>query len=207
VAASAGVADGTFREHRIAVSGRAVSYLEGGAGAPLLVLAPAGRRPSGALKLLAAGHRVLALGLAEIEPRAAAARAGAAAAALNLGACAVLGTAAGALAALWLAADAPGAVRALVLESPPAPPGDLAGRLPGIGAPALLLRGTRDGAAAPDPGVTGQRLLPNAFLSYVYDAGPDPQGDRPEAFAAVVSDFLGRHGAFLVRAGTAPIAP
>jgi pimeloyl-ACP methyl ester carboxylesterase len=204
--ASAGAADGTFAKHRITVSGREAGYLEGGAGGPLLVLAADGPRLSGALELLAARHRVIALGVAELAPREAAARAAAVAAALGLGACDVLGTAAGALAALWLAADAPGGVRALVLESPPAPPGGLAGQLPGIGAPVLLLRGTRD-AATPDPGVAGQRLLPNAFLSYVYDAGPDLQGDRPEAFAAVASDFLSRQGAFLVRAGTTPVMP
>jgi hypothetical protein len=37
----------------------------------------------------------------------------------------------------------------------------------------------------------------------VYDAGQDIRGDRPGAFAAVVSDFLTRHGRFLARDGAA----
>jgi pimeloyl-ACP methyl ester carboxylesterase len=208
LAGSAGAAAGPFRERRIAVSGAEIRLLEGGAGEPLLVLpATSGPSPSPALERLAGRYRVIALGLAAAAPRETAARAAAAAAALGVSPCDVLGTAAGALAALWLAADAPGAVRALVLESPPEPEADLAGRLPGVTVPALLLCGTRDGGAAPGPGVAGQRLLPNAFLTYLYDAGPDLQADRPAAFAAVVADFLARQGAFLVRAGTAPVVP
>jgi hypothetical protein len=54
--------------------------------------------------------------------------------------------------------------------------------------------------------VAFQRLLPGAFLSFVYDAGREIRGDRPEAFAALVSDFLTRQGRFLAHdgAGGAP---
>jgi len=62
--------------------------------------------------------------------------------------------------------------------------------------------GTRDGIFPPEQGATYQQLMPNAFLSYVFDAAHDIQGDRPEAFAAVVSDFLDRHGEFLVYDGS-----
>jgi pimeloyl-ACP methyl ester carboxylesterase len=83
------------------------------------------------------------------------------------------------------------------------PPHDeeLAAVLPAVMAPCLILWGTRDGVFSPAGGATYQRLLPNAFLSYVYDAAHDVQGDQPETFAAVVSDFLARHGAFLVTDG------
>jgi hypothetical protein len=60
--ASAGATEGIFAEHRIAVTGREAGYLEAGAGGPLLVLAGDGPRPSVALELLAARHRVIALG-------------------------------------------------------------------------------------------------------------------------------------------------
>lgn len=195
--------DGPFREYRAGAAGRDIRFLQAGAGDPLLVLAGPGGL---ALSLLAARRRVIALdpaaaGLAGSTARELAAAAGRVAASLELGPCDLLGAGAGAAAALWLAADAPDRVRALVLESPPAPGPDLAAVLPGIGAPALVLSGTRDEAGPPGPGVAYQQLLPNAFLSYVYDAGPDIRGDRPDAFAAVVSDFLTRQGRFLARDG------
>jgi pimeloyl-ACP methyl ester carboxylesterase len=84
----------------------------------------------------------------------------------------------------------------------PAHDEELAAALGSVLAPALVLFGTRDGIFPPEQGATYQQLMPNAFLSYVFDAAHDIQGDRPEAFAAVVSDFLDRHGEFLVYDGS-----
>ncbi|HEY3978288.1 MAG TPA: hypothetical protein VGM79_13510 [Streptosporangiaceae bacterium] len=203
--------DGPFRIDRAGPAGGEFEFLEAGAGDPLLVLGGSG---GPALALLAATRRVIALDLpaAGRTAREQAAATGAAAAALELGPVDLLAAAAAAEAALWLAArwraaDAPGRVRSIVLESPAGPGPELAAALPGVRAPALVLCGTRSGDTGPDgPGVALQRLLPGAFLSFVYDAGPDIRGDRPGAFAALVSDFLTRQGRFLARdgAGSAP---
>lgn len=75
---------------------------------------------------------------------------------------------------------------------------ELASLIAGVTVPALVLYGTRDGVFPPAQGAIYQRLMPNAFFSYVYDAAHDIQGDRPEAFAGVVSDFLTRQAGFLV---------
>jgi len=193
--------DGPFRVFRAGAAGRETEFLEAGVGDPLLVLGGSG---GPALSQLAARRRVIALDLAAgASARERAAAVGAVAGSLELGPCDVLAAGEEAEAALWLAAGAPDLVRAIVLESPPDPGPELAAALAGIFAPALLLCGTRDDAGPAGPGVTCQQLLPNAFLSYVYDAGHDIRGDRPDAFAALVSDFLTRQGRFLARDGAA----
>ncbi len=75
---------------------------------------------------------------------------------------------------------------------------ELAGLIAGVTLPTLVLYGTRDGVFPPVQGAIYQRLMPNAFFSYVYDAAHDIQGDRPEAFAGIVADFLTRQAGFLV---------
>ena len=87
----------------------------------------------------------------------------------------------------------------------PAHDGELARLLAGVAVPTLVLYGTRDGVFPPVQGATYQRLMSNAFFSYVYDAAHDIQGDRPEAFAGIVSDFLTRQAMFLVREDSALI--
>ena len=87
----------------------------------------------------------------------------------------------------------------------PAHDGELARLLAGVAVPTLVLYGTRDGVFPPVQGATYQRLMSNAFFSYVYDAAHDIQGDRPEAFAGIVSDFLTRQATFLVREDSALI--
>jgi pimeloyl-ACP methyl ester carboxylesterase len=197
--------DGPFRGYRADAAGREIEFLEAGVGDPLLILG--GSVGSAlALALLATKRRVIApdlaaSGLGGATAREQAAAAGAVADSLGLGPCDLLAAAAGAEAALWRAADAPDRVRSLILESPPGPGPELCAALPGIRAPALVLFGTRDHAGPPAAGVTCHQLLPGAFLTFVYDAGPDIRGDRPEAFAAVVSDFLTRQGRFLARDG------
>ena len=195
--------DGPFRGYRADAAGREIEFLEAGVGDPLLVLGGSG---GPALALLATKWRVIApdltaAGLAGATAREQAAAAGAVADSLGLGPCDVLAAAAHTEAALWRAADAPARVRSIVLESPPHPGPELCAALPGIRAPALVLLGTRADAGPPAAGVTCHQLLPGAFLTFVYDAGHDVRGDRPGAFAAVVSDFLTRQGRFLARDG------
>jgi pimeloyl-ACP methyl ester carboxylesterase len=114
VPSAAEAPDGPFRVYRAGVAGRDIRFLEAGVGDPLLVLdGPGGP----ALSQLAAKRRVIALDPAAAGSAAGTARELAAAAedaaeSLGLGPCNLLGTAAGALAALWLAADAPDRVRA-----------------------------------------------------------------------------------------------
>jgi pimeloyl-ACP methyl ester carboxylesterase len=196
--AIAQVPDGPFRTYRAGAAGEEFEFLEAGVGDPLLVLGGSG---GPGLLLLAATRRVIAVDLpaAGGTAREQAAAAGAAAAALELGTVDLLAAADGAEAALWLAADAADLVRSVVLESPAVPDHELAAVLAGIRVPVLALCGTRGGDAG--AGVALQRLLPGAFLSFVYDAGRDIRGDRPEAFAGLVADFLTRQGRFLARAG------
>jgi pimeloyl-ACP methyl ester carboxylesterase len=62
----------------------------------------------------------------------------------------------------------------------------------------LVLFGEFDGVIPPDNGRTYRRFMKNSSLQYVHDAAHDIQGDRAEAFADVVGDFLKRGMAFLV---------
>lgn len=62
----------------------------------------------------------------------------------------------------------------------------------------LVLFGTEDGIIPAHNGQTYRRHLANSVLLYVYDAGHDIMGDRPEAFIDAVADFLQRGMAFLV---------
>ena len=62
----------------------------------------------------------------------------------------------------------------------------------------LVLFGEFDGVIPPENGRTYRRFMKNSSLQYVHDAAHDIQGDRAEAFADVVGDFLKRGMAFLV---------
>jgi pimeloyl-ACP methyl ester carboxylesterase len=65
-------------------------------------------------------------------------------------------------------------------------------------APVLALFGTRDKLAAVELGRFYKTLFPNAWFLMVYDAAHDIGGDRPEAFAEAVSDFLRRGAQFAI---------
>jgi pimeloyl-ACP methyl ester carboxylesterase len=92
------------------------------------------------------------------------------------------------------------------LSGPPRDP-ELEERMAGLNVPVLVLFGTRDGVIPPDMGRIYREKLPNCNLVLVYDAAHALDADRPEAFAAVVSDFLTRHEAFLVKSESALIHP
>jgi pimeloyl-ACP methyl ester carboxylesterase len=119
----------------------------------------------------------------------------------------LLGTSAGAEAALRLALLAPGGVRALVLEAPRLADGALERRLPEVTAPTLVLAGTRDDAAATAMARRCTARIPGSHLLFVYDAGGAIAAERPEAFAEVVSDFLERHEAFVISRARSVIHP
>jgi pimeloyl-ACP methyl ester carboxylesterase len=65
--------------------------------------------------------------------------------------------------------------------------------------PTLVLFGTLDRIMPPDLGRRYRELLPCCHFVIVYDAAHAIDADRPEAFAAVVDDFLERRDEFIVR--------
>ena len=73
-----------------------------------------------------------------------------------------------------------------------------AARLEALPTRTLILFGTDDGIINPINGRTLRRLMRNSTLQLVYDAAHDIQGDRPEAFAETVSDFLRRGMGFMI---------
>jgi pimeloyl-ACP methyl ester carboxylesterase len=75
---------------------------------------------------------------------------------------------------------------------------ELADRLPALGVRTLVLFGDRDGVIPPHNGRTWRRLLPNCSYILVHQAAHDIQGDRAEAFAEVVGDWLARGWQFLI---------
>ncbi|HEY7063004.1 MAG TPA: alpha/beta hydrolase [Chloroflexota bacterium] len=75
---------------------------------------------------------------------------------------------------------------------------DLEARLGEIAAETLVLFGTLDGLIPPETGRIYKERIPQAFLSYVYQAAHAIQWDRPDAFADLVADFLERGEAFVV---------
>jgi len=101
--------------------------------------------------------------------------------------------------ALRVALEQSARVHALVLAAaePPQYEG-LAKRMSELKAPVLTLFGTRDPTVPPAIGRRWRALLPGCHIVFIYDAGSDIAGDRPEAFAEVVLDFLADPGAFLV---------
>lgn len=62
----------------------------------------------------------------------------------------------------------------------------------------LILFGVDDGIISPVNGRTLRRLMRNSTFQLVYSAAHDIQGDRPEAFADIVSDFLRRGMGFMI---------
>jgi pimeloyl-ACP methyl ester carboxylesterase len=125
-----------FRERHVEADGFRIRYLEAGEGTPLVHLHGAGGlRLNAAHERLAKTHRVIAFempgfgasaenGITKDQTGLARTMA-AAASALGLDCFNLMGTSFGARTALWLAAEAPERVAALVLESPAAirPPG------------------------------------------------------------------------------------
>jgi pimeloyl-ACP methyl ester carboxylesterase len=75
---------------------------------------------------------------------------------------------------------------------------DLEARMAGLQLPVLVVFGTLDSVIPPQMGRCYKEILPNCNLVFLYDAAHESDADRPEAFVALVNDFLDRHEAFLV---------
>lgn len=105
--------------------------------------------------------------------------------------------------ALRAALASPGAYSAIALMSPPALDrldADVAARLREIDCPVLALFGTDDGQSPPSFGHDWRRGLPKCFQTFVFGAGANMADERPDAVAAIISDFLTRGEGFLVKA-------
>jgi pimeloyl-ACP methyl ester carboxylesterase len=63
----------------------------------------------------------------------------------------------------------------------------------------LVLFGTEDRLTPPELGRIYRELLPNCHFVIVYDAAHAIYDDRPEAFAAIVGDFIEHRAEFVVR--------
>lgn len=80
----------------------------------------------------------------------------------------------------------------------PAQDAIFAQKLAGFDPPVLALFGTRDPLAGVELGRFYKNLFPNAWFLMLYNAAHDIRGDRPEAFADAVGDFLRRGAQFAV---------
>lgn len=251
----------TFSEQVVEADGFAVRYRRAGDGPVLCCLHGAGGlRVSRGHELLAERHSVIAFevpgfGDSPVNDRSGSMRdlartMRAAIGALGIDRTSLWGTSFGGKLALWLAAEAPELVEALVLASPAAirpegaslptgaelfsllyahperlaggepppsaevvakqqalaqrligPPRDaeLEEAMAGLEVPTLVLFGTEDRLTPPELGRHYPALLPNAYLVLVYDAAHAIDADRPEAFAAIVTDFVHRREQFVVR--------
>ncbi|WP_043736741.1 alpha/beta fold hydrolase [Nocardia asiatica] len=85
-----------------------------------------------------------------------------------------------------------------VVGSRPEVDEDFTRRLSDFHVRTLVLFGDRDGIVPPENGRTWRRLMPNCAFVLVHDAAHDIQGDRGEAFADVVGDWLARGWQFLL---------
>ncbi|MGN6867862.1 MAG: alpha/beta fold hydrolase [Solirubrobacteraceae bacterium] len=65
--------------------------------------------------------------------------------------------------------------------------------------PTLVLFGTEDRLTPPELGRHYREILPNSQFMIVYDAAHSIYDDRPEAFAAIVAEFLEHREQFVVR--------
>lgn len=81
------------------------------------------------------------------------------------------------------------------------PPRDaeLEGAMRELHVPTLVLFGTEDRLTPPELGRHYREILPNCSFVIVYDAAHAIYDDRPEAFAAIVADFVEHREQFVVR--------
>lgn len=89
------------------------------------------------------------------------------------------------------------------------PPRDAAfeARLAALSMPVLVLFGTADPVTPPAGAHLYREALTNCHMVMVYDAAHAIDGDRPEAAASVIDDFLRRHEQFLVNDQSSVIHP
>lgn len=204
-----------FTGRRLDAGGIAVRCAEGGRGPVVVSLgADPAAAPDRLHERLAERHRVVVLdvlgaGLAGDAPAVdlAAGAIEGALAAMGVDRFGLIGESLAAPLAVALARRHADRVDALVLISPalgatsapardrgadrPERPGDLA-------TPTLVLLGTRDRTTPPEATRRAREGLAGAHVMFVYDAGRHVGGDRPEAVASLVADFLERREQFVV---------
>ncbi len=129
----------------------------------------------------------------------------------------LVGVSDGANAALQHALESPERVEALVLVSPTAvrpaagdangAAAELEARLTDVQCPTLVVLGRDDKSVAPEAAGIYRERIPNCNIAFVYAAGHDIVGDRPEALLNLVSDYLERRETFIVQNRTSVINP
>jgi pimeloyl-ACP methyl ester carboxylesterase len=169
-------------------------HWEAGSGETIVIINDGERVPTRAHALLAERRRVLVFAMtADLgTPQEAARRIGAALVALGIKRFDLMGEEAGAAAALWLGAAPQADIGSIVLAAPDGFP-DEAFRE--IKRQVLVLSGTNDKS---DAGSRYRTLLPDCHFMFVYDAGRDIGGERPEALAFIALEFFERRDLFLV---------
>jgi pimeloyl-ACP methyl ester carboxylesterase len=81
----------------------------------------------------------------------------------------------------------------------PARDPELEERMRGLEVPTLVLFGTEDRLTPPELGRIYREILPSCHLVIVYDAAHAIYADRPEAFAAIVTEFVAHRDEFVIR--------
>lgn len=128
----------------------------------------------------------------------------------------LIGVSSAASVAIRHALNSPESVAALILVSPLAvrPSGDPVGstqeleaQLDGIRCPTLAVFGQADDAIDPVAPSIYRSLIPNCNVAFVYDAGHDIAGDRPQALLNLVEDYLERRETFIVQNRAGAVNP
>ena len=94
-----------------------------------------------------------------------------------------------------------------ILASTPDYDEEVAALLPQCQVRTLVMFGDQDGVIPPANGRIFRRLMPNCSYQILYQAAHDIQGDRAEAFADLVGDFLDRGLLFLLPTASTLINP
>jgi pimeloyl-ACP methyl ester carboxylesterase len=89
----------------------------------------------------------------------------------------------------------------------PARDPDLEARMATLDVPTLVLFGTSDQVIPPEMGRHYREKLPRCHLTLVYDAGHAIDGDRPEAFASIVDEFLEYGESYIVKRASELLFP
>ena len=126
----------------------------------------------------------------------------------------LVGVSDGANAALQHALANPEAVDVLALVSPTAirsvdgdDAAELEARLPDVQCPTLVVFGQEDRSVHPEAAGIYRERIPNCNIAFVYAAGHDIAGDRPQALVNLVSDYLERRETFIVQNRSSVINP
>lgn len=211
-----------FQAHAIAEVLSGVQYLEAGSGPALVVLCRdlRGAAATEAFEHLALRCRVILLE-AEMDQGTPVDRAAVLARAANDivgGHFGLLGSSDYATLAVLMASRSTQQIDSLILVAPhiiqlPSNTRDIAERLrESLAAlaslPMLVLFGTEDDITPPELGRHYVEALPECFFILVYGAGHAIERDRPEAFAAIVGDFVVQPtGGFLIPRESSIINP